>query len=369
MKVTVRSARKDRDGRHNDRNFDVSSSGHINSELMNLNRYYTYNGNTTQTFLELEQEYYEKHFAEHVEEQNKKNTAAGHKKRNMTLEQYFYNQRTRPEDVLLQIGDVNEHATGDELWSCAMEYINRFNDMFGDHCEILDMALHMDEATPHIHIRRVWKAEDALGNEMVSQTKALKEMDIMMPDGSRQEDRFNNQKIAFSKIEREMFTQICEEEGFIIERTPSLRKNHLSMEEYKRSSEAKQDLKEHKDDINALLNRVLNDQELARIYSLSKREIDRKNLLQKAEIAAEIAKDLDSELYQILAKDLSNINVSLYAEQEQKEIKNKLSKAEEFLSSMGLTNEFEKYLEGEEIASKKDSKNEDDRSKQAVSFF
>ena len=110
MKVTIRSARMDKDGRHNDRNFDVNSASHIDQERMRDNIYYTYNGNTSQTFLELEKEFYENHFGTHIEEQNKRNTAAGHKKRNMSVDDYLKNKRTRPEDVLLQIGDAEEHS-------------------------------------------------------------------------------------------------------------------------------------------------------------------------------------------------------------------------------------------------------------------
>ena len=160
MKVTNRCARKDKAGKHNDRNFNLVNAPHIDQSKVNQNKYWTYNGDQEHSFAEVEKEFYARHFTDFIDVQNKKNSESRHKDRNKTLDSYYHGARTRPEDQLLQIGDKNNHATPEELWECAMTYMERFDQIYGDKCKILDMALHLDETTPHVHIRRVWIAED-----------------------------------------------------------------------------------------------------------------------------------------------------------------------------------------------------------------
>lgn len=361
MKVTIRSARMDKDGRHNDRNFDVNSASHIDQERMRDNIYYTYNGNTSQTFLELEKEFYENHFGTHIEEQNKRNTAAGHKKRNMSVDDYLKNKRTRPEDVLLQIGDAEEHASGEELWECATRYREKFEELFGEHCKIIDMALHMDEATPHVHIRRVWISEDEQGNEMVSQSRALKDMDIMIPDGLKPEDRFNNQKMTFSTLEREMFTKIVEDEGFIIERSAGQRRRHLSVDEYKEMKSADINISQLKTDIESVIALAMQDERVRKLYEKELKDIEEKSLIERAEIAKEIAPKLQSQI----------TGNNSYIDQKVTDVllQNELQKMKNFLSEKGLLDEYENQGKESEKEEKRSVTKEDIERTIQTSFF
>ncbi len=324
MKITIRSARMDKDGRHNDRNFDIEGAEHIDKERMSLNRYYTYNGDRTQTFLELEKEYYELHFSDYVNEQNKRNIKGGHKQRNKTIEEYFHAKRTRPEDVLLQIGDANEHATGDELWDCAMKYKDKFDELFGDQCVILDMALHMDEATPHVHVRRVWKAEDERGQEYVSQTQCLRNLDMLSPDESKAAGRFNNSKITFTNLEREMFTSICEDEGFVIDRTRGARINHLSVEEYKALKNTEDAIEKVNDNLDKAIAMALENDFLARKYAKEIEEKEKKSILEKARLSKKIFEDIEAETEVINIENASELA--------------------SFLKEKGLLNEFKERV-------------------------
>ena len=112
------------------------------------------------------------------------------------IDQFYKSVYSRPEDKILQIGNINDNVDPDTLWKCAEAYRDKFNELYGDHCKILDMAMHLDEDTPHVHIRRVWIVQDKEGLERVNQTEALKEMDILRPDPSKPETRFNNAKIT-----------------------------------------------------------------------------------------------------------------------------------------------------------------------------
>lgn len=234
MKTTNRNARKDRAGKHNDRNFNLDNAEHIDQARVRDNIYYTYNGDTEHSFTDIELEFYEAHFGDRIEDQNKRNIKAGHPERNHTVADYYHQKNSRPEDKILQIGNIHEHASGEELWECALTYKDRFNELYGDKCKILDMALHLDEATPHVHIRRVWIAEDEQGRQIVSQTKALEQLGISAPDSSKAIGKYNNAKITFTQTDQKLFRDICIEKGLDIDIEPANKREHLETLEYKK---------------------------------------------------------------------------------------------------------------------------------------
>lgn len=236
MNITTRNAKEDGSGKHNDRNFCIENATHIDAERVCENLYWTYIGKTTSTFEEVELDFYERHFEDKLEEQNQKHRASKNPSRVKTMREYYHNKRTGPEDRILQIGNAKEHATKEELWDCALEYRDKFEELFGDHCKILDMALHMDETTPHVHIRRVWIAEDENGLQYVSERKALEQLGVPRSDTSRPEGKYNNAKITITGIERQLFWNICIERGLDIDDLPpenDTRQKHLSTKEYK----------------------------------------------------------------------------------------------------------------------------------------
>jgi Trp operon repressor len=222
----------DRAGKHNDRNFNLDNAKHIDQSKLSENRYYTYNGDTEHSFSEIELDFYTKHFSEMIEEKNQKNNEDRHPGRNKTVEMYYHARNTRPEDMILQIGNMKEHATGEELWECAVAYKDKFNELYGDKCVILDMALHMDEKTPHVHIRRVWLAEDENGRECVSQGRALEQLGITAPDPLSPISKNNNAKMSITNTERELFRNICIEKELDIDEERPVNRKRLETAEY-----------------------------------------------------------------------------------------------------------------------------------------
>lgn len=242
MRLTSHNGRADSSGRHNDRNFDLSKAPHILQEKVKDNRYFTYNGEMDKTFAEIEKSYYKEHFGDYIRYQNKKNKEHRHGNRIRTIDQYHSSRNTRPEDKIIQIGDKDNHIEGDLLWEVALEYQSRFDKMFGEHCRILDMALHMDEETPHIHIRRVWSYMDENGFEKVGQTRALDALGILSRDPAGPEGKLNNAKVTFSAIDRDLLMEICREKGIELEEEPKQKRRHLSTPEYKKMSEELEEL-------------------------------------------------------------------------------------------------------------------------------
>lgn len=308
MRLTTQNARKDRGGKHNDRNYNIKNSTHIDSSKSEGNKYYTYNGDTESTFEQLEKQFYEENFLSHIEKQNERNKKGGHSKRNMTLDQYYRHDFSRPEDRILQIGNIKEHASAEVLWDCALEYARQFNDRFGGHCKILDMALHVDEATPHVHIRRVWISEDKDRDLCVSQTKALHKMGFQ----NRNTSKWSNEKTEFTHMDRQIFYTICKDRGLKVEIDNPVKRKHLSIPEYKKAMDeldnierlvAKNhaDLREIKEEINHniqlgdeiaknLLQILLSHQHIANKYYMEIEEASKKKQSEQLSILTEIYK-------------------------------------------------------------------------------
>ena len=95
--------------KHNDRNFDVKNSDHIDEARVAQNVYwdcyqgYCFAGSEEPrqyTFSEVERAYYFEHDGDHVEAQNERNEAARHKERNRTIDDVLKNKNTCPESFI-----------------------------------------------------------------------------------------------------------------------------------------------------------------------------------------------------------------------------------------------------------------------------
>ena len=104
---------------------------------------------------------------------------------------------------------------------------------FGDKVRFLDVAIHNDESVPHAHIRRVWCATGKDGLLEVSQAKALEQLGIERPDLNKKENRHNNRKQTFSKMERSIALECARQCGLEIEKTPAEPgKRTMALEQY-----------------------------------------------------------------------------------------------------------------------------------------
>lgn len=241
MRATLHNGRVGKNGvfsaKHNDRNFDVSTSAeHINPERSKNNFYWhcMMSESPEMTFEEVEQEFYKQHFSDHLNARNRRCMAQRHAERCQTIDDMRKSPRTCPEEVILQIGTVRDGVPAHILKTIALEYIEWEKKIFPE-VQTLDIALHQDEqGGAHVHQRRVWIAHDREGYEIVSQSRALLEIGIQRPDLTKPEGRYNCRKQVFSKICREKFVEICVEHGLEIETEPREHsRSGRTLEEYK----------------------------------------------------------------------------------------------------------------------------------------
>ena len=234
MRVTQHSGRVGI-ARHNDRNFDMTKADHIDPDRSSQNRYWCCEKGVG--FEEAELHFYEQHYGAAIEATNARYRAAGHPERCRTVKQVLEAPKTRPEEVILQVGKAGATVDRKTLAGCVNTYMRHMEQWSKDHggcLHLLSMALHMDEATPHVHIRRVWGYTDPeTGLERIGQGRALKEAGIELPEPQKPQGRFNNRKMTFDREMRDFWQRVCKSHGLEIETEPASGKRHLATVEYK----------------------------------------------------------------------------------------------------------------------------------------
>jgi hypothetical protein len=244
MRGTQHNARKGKKGvfsaKHNDRNFHSGErSKHIDAEKTTDNQYIRWGGGKYETNEAAETAFYEIRLIDGLNAKNERYLQKGHKERCQTIEEYRKNAKSCPEEVIEQIGTVEDTIDAQTLWTLAKEQalweMKTFPQM-----QILDVSLHVDEpeCAPHIHKRRVWVGHDKDGNEIIGQAKALEEMGIERPDPSKPVGRYNNAKQTFTRMCRQHYIELCRQHGIELETEPKEASEvGLTHLEYKRRKE------------------------------------------------------------------------------------------------------------------------------------
>lgn len=216
--------------KHNDRDFDVGNSDHIDMteyehDLLwdwQHGSYYVSDkaDDKTKSFSQVERAFYLEKYGKHIDAQNARNEKNRHPERNKTVDDVLSDPKTCPEETILQIGNVDNPFDAELLNKVCDEYFKEFDARFGTHVHILDWALHTDEAVPHIHERHVFDAKDSYDDFFPQQKKALEELQISLPKPEEKEGKFNNRKMMFDSICRQMFIDIAKSFGIEIEEEP-----------------------------------------------------------------------------------------------------------------------------------------------------
>ena len=233
LKLTRHNGRAGKHGtynpKHNDRNFDLTNSEHIDPERAKGNIYwdcvYGFRSalapqdpdDLAATFSEVERQFYETHYSAFIKKQNERNAKIRHTERNRSIPDLLSSRKTCPEETIYQLGTLDEHASAEDLLNIVTEFIDEFKAKFGGHVHVLDWALHLDESTPHIHERHVFDCENRYGEVAPQQEKALEALGFDLPDPDKPLSRRNNRKIAFDSACRKMLFEIAKRHGLDLE--------------------------------------------------------------------------------------------------------------------------------------------------------
>ena len=248
MRATRHNGRAGKGGsfkaKHNDRTFDIDNADHIDNERVDQNIYWDYrqgfnyadaDGNRPtreMNFEEVELAYYRENFFESVLDQNERHEKTRHPERCRTIEDILQNKKTCPEETIYQLGTIDGHADVKVFAMVVTELLQEMEKRYGTNFQVLDMALHLDEGTPHIHERHVFFADDGYGNLFPKQDKAMEALGFELPNPEKKLGKFNNRKMSFDKEVRALYLEIAQKHGVVLEEVALEGKVHMEKNDY-----------------------------------------------------------------------------------------------------------------------------------------
>lgn len=279
MKMTRHNGRSGKHGtynpKHNDRRFDIGNSDHIDQERAKRNVYWDcYQGfrfpadreqedQITYSFEQIEQAFYFEHYDDFCEGQHERNRKSGHSGRDRTPKDLWSDKKTCPEESLIQIGTMEQSVPPEVLAEIAKEFFDEFERRFGKHIHILDWALHLDEATPHIHERHVFDCENRYGEIAPQQEKALEALGFDLPNPDQKPSKVNNRKMTFDAACRAMLFEICRRHGLHLDREPEYggrayleKQDYILMKQKEKMAEQAEEISSQESRLDALTIRI-----------------------------------------------------------------------------------------------------------------
>lgn len=247
MRITTNNGRHTRgrvySPRHNDRQFNLGKSTHIDPARTSNNWEWQWleNHGKQCSFEDAEREYYVRHISDHLQAVNRRYEAQRHAERAKTIDEYRRAPQSCPEETIICIGNREHHPDPSELLTAYLELQHWQQKQFPQ-LHVLDYAMHLDEqGAPHIHERHVWTYTDADGHLAIGQARALEQMGIQRPHPEQPRNRYNNAKQTYTAMVRAQFVEICRRRGLEIETQPRERsQSGLTLIEYQARQEEQQ---------------------------------------------------------------------------------------------------------------------------------
>lgn len=209
----------------------------IDSSRTHLNVCRRWGGDRYENNLQAEHAYYHKKYGKFFNALNDNKIKQGHKDRVCAEEEYYKMTRYAPTETIYQVGTYDNTIDGALLLEVFKKQMEWQHEKYPTVIS-LDYALHLDEATPHIHLREVYQYHDDRGFWGIGKEQALKEIGVPLPKPDKPEGRYNNRNMTFTADCRAHMQQLCAEYGIeliIIPKEPG--KAGLSQMEYKTQQE------------------------------------------------------------------------------------------------------------------------------------
>ena len=361
--------------KHNDRNFNLENAMHIDSEKTKDNIYINYVTekvyshsekieNKIENFSDSELKFYEETFGNFIKKRNEKNKKNNNYDRLADAKKIKTMERYAPEEVIFQIGNQDNFSNEDfnKFLNVYNDFIDWYKEEYPD-IKLLNAGIHVDETTPHIHLRQVYTAIDKDGDLFPSQTECLKNMGIQRPDPTKRKSKYNNPKVTFSQRNRTKLLELCEEYGLEVETEPLYGgKKHQEKNDYivKKQEAEKQELSENNYNLRAEnINLINNNRDLKKEnedlkakninLSLENRRLEDKNkkleeenkkiINENVEISMELKalkQSYDEEKEKKNYMKALNLAVSQY----NAELKNDNNPALRYIKNTGLFNDY-----------------------------
>ena len=150
----------------------------------------------------------------------------------------------------MQFGDMQDCGLNSENWETAKAMLDEYMREFerrNPYLKVFNAVMHLDEATPHLHINFVpiVHSPNRGLSVRVSMKGALREQ------GFSSANRMENEWVAWQEAEREYMEEILHKYGLHRD-DKNVHREHWSVDEYKRKKQAAQEIRSMNDHINAL---------------------------------------------------------------------------------------------------------------------
>ncbi len=326
MRGTRHNGRSGKDGvynpKHNDRNFDIGNSDHIDSGRIDNNIYWDcYQGYYREedkrerkilSFSEIEKQYYSEHYGDFISGQNERNIKARHPDRCRTLEDLLEDKRIVPEETIYQLGTIDESESAETLLEIFEDFQKEFKERFGEHIHTIDWALHTEEGTPHIHERHVFDVTNRYGELQPKQDAALEELGFELPDQEKKRSRNNNRKISFDMTARALFFEVCERHKVHLIEEPSYGgREYLEKQDYIRMKQ-KDEIARQDQEINKKRQKITDQKK-----EISRKEAQLEEMTLKIEDVDQLLDDISVQVYD---KAVERITDQVIAETKKEDI-------------------------------------------------
>lgn len=194
---------------HNDRSQIEPRKGdaHIDEKRSSCNYYWTFR--PQMSFIEAEKAFYEEHYKNYLEAKNKSN-----KRHCRPQEDYMDISKKQTKETILQLGNMEDFARiikkiksrkitlqiYKEILQKAFFDTKQEMETKYPKFKIISVAIHLDEATPHCHMRSALIKTEKKSNEAV-----YEEMGVDLPMPNQKRGRFNNRQVTFDGMMRKSY--------------------------------------------------------------------------------------------------------------------------------------------------------------------
>ena len=185
-------------------------------------------------------EFYDRLFGQALTEYN-----ARQKRKDRVIPDYYEHIRKGKQEkpfyeIVVQFGDINDCGVGSENGELAKKMLDEYMRGFearNPNIKPFNCVMHLDEATPHLHIDFVpiTHSPNRGLSTRVSMSGALREQ------GFIPENKFNTEWTAWAESERNVMEQILHKYNLIRE-DKNVRREHLSVEDYKAKKQQEEEL-------------------------------------------------------------------------------------------------------------------------------
>ena len=153
-------------------------------------------------------------------------------------------------EIVVQFGDMKDCGVGSDNWETAKQMLDEYMREFekrNPNLKVFNAVMHLDEATPHLHIDFVPIAHSV--NRGLSTRVSMK--GALREQGFSSSNRIENEYTAWSESERAYMEQILRKYGLYRE-DKNVHREHLSVDDYKQQIKRQEELKKLNEHITEL---------------------------------------------------------------------------------------------------------------------